>query len=229
MEFFDTSTPFIIIHQKAEPTEKETQLTFPLDEFPTKINAKHIDDFLLDTIMNARVGSPSQRFLRYYQVLEYITFYFIKSDMQRKLFRIISSPDSLNNPSKLANIVLDVLSEDKASDEQKMVSMFKEILEPSIIWKYIDNNRTLFCEELSFDGGFTTKSLCLEHWKEEDFLSSWIPKLPDALRQMRNALVHGREARMSRVISSSRANEMKMRRYVRLIHLIALQAVAYSN
>lgn len=227
MELFDTRTPTIIFHYKSPENERIKQLRFPFDNFPSEIRAISTDNFLLQTMESARIGFPSQRFIRYYQVLEYVTFYFIKGDIQRRLTRAISAPDAFNNPTKLVNYAIDVLSEDKISDNEKFTHMINELVDPQIIWSYIENNRDLFCCDTEFDGGFVFSSICRPNWTIDDFKSSWIPKLPDSLRRMRNALVHGREARTSRVITGTRENEEKISRYLGIMHLLALQCAAY--
>jgi hypothetical protein len=80
-----------------------------------------------------------------------------------------------------------------------------------------------------FDGGFRLPPLIKDDWKKEDFFTAWTPKLPDALRKIRNALVHSREARMVNVIAPTRKNYHLLRPWIQPLQIIAYHTLVYRE
>ncbi|RXG21154.1 hypothetical protein [Leeuwenhoekiella aequorea] len=99
MSYFDRETPAIQI--LSSPYDRET-FNLPcyslFDTFPSSINATDIDSILLDIISVANNNSdPRLRFIFYYQILEYASYYFLKSDIKDKLNYILRDLMFLSN------------------------------------------------------------------------------------------------------------------------------------
>jgi len=115
------------------------------------------------------------------------------------------------------------------SDEAKIIALIDRVSDPQEIWNEIEPHIKLFSTETQFDGGFHLAPLVKAEWKKEDFIAAWMPKLPDSLRKIRNALVHSREARMVNVIAPTRMNYITLRPWIEPLRLIAYHTMLYRE
>ena len=203
MHYFDTETPLILIHETATPMPETPRPRFLLDNFPERIVIRQLESHLLslwETVRRAP-GDPRHVFLYCYQIIEFASFYYLKDDQSQQLRRILVAPETATRPDDGIRQVLDVVAEFKARDEERVVAVVRQFVDPVVIWKEIELCGAYFSAEMPFEGGFRLPPLIKSDWTLEDFKLAWLPKLPDALRQIRNALVHSRESRMVSVIT----------------------------
>jgi len=97
------------------------------------------------------------------------------------------------------------------------------MVDPKEIWKELQPYKDYFSADVVFDGGFSLPALIKADWEVGDFVAAWTPKFPDALRKIRNALVHAREMRMVNVISPTKANYDRLRPWIAPLSLAAMQ------
>ena len=229
MQYYDRQTPSILIHSPNCLLEEPfKQLQFISPDFPAKIASNLKDSFLLDLALAAHQAETRLQFLYYYQVLEYAAFYFLDYEVRNKLLKIIATPDIHSDPEKYLSRLFDAMTDIKQSDEAKIVKVVETLCLPEIIWKEIENNLPFFSKRQEFAGGFVIEPFISENITLETFTNMWIPKTPDSLRKIRNALVHSRENRQGLLISPSRENDLKIRPWTSLIRRIAEQIIIYA-
>lgn len=228
MFYFDRETPQIIIH-RPEDIAADFKETVQENVFPTSIIGSEIDTYMLDLWSGASGASGRLAFLYYYQMLEYAAFYFIEDQVKLRVEKILRQPNILSSIDTCLAQVVDEIVDYKLSDEAKLTAVIKRTVDPNKIWEVIEQYKSTFLESQSFDGGFTIEPFIKENWKADDFATLWIPKLPDKLRHIRNALVHSRESRMGQVIAPTRANSARIMPWVKVIEEIACQVAIYRN
>jgi hypothetical protein len=231
MFYFDRQSPRISLHEESLPRAQRQKLNrYPFGPFPKTIAATSLDPYLLalwDTATTA--PDPIRRFLYSYQILEYGAFYFVRDDMTRAVRRLLAAPDLTDRLDEVSRQVLDLIADDKASDEAKLVSLVQQTVDPAYIWSEIEPRAELFAESTVFEGGLTLPALIKQGWSLDDFKTAWIPKLPDALRRLRNGVVHAREQRQSKCVMPSRTNQALMLPWSAVALATANQVVVYAR
>lgn len=230
MLYYDTESPWIFIHPVvSEEVAPVKQLQFIETHFPTKISTCCQDPFLLDLAMAAHMETGRLSFVYYYQVLEYAAFYYVHSDVRKEMLRVIASPDIHANPDRYITKLLDAMGDIRQSDEAKLNKIVEIRCSPEIVWKELQQNLPYFSKRQVFEGGFVVEPFISEDMTLESFSTMWVPKMPDTLRKIRNALVHGRENRLGASISPTEANEIKIRPWVPVIRRIAQQVIIFGG
>ena len=231
MYYFDRETPRILIHDEAlQKAEMPEALRFPFDAFPATIRGLPVDRNLLGLWESAVDASDIyRRFLYYYQILEYAAFYYLDDKSLKQVKKILASPQCVVGIDESARQVMDLMIDSKLSDEAKIVAMINQMVDPKELWKELLPYKNYFSSEMKFDGGFCLPPLIKSDWEVDDFLAAWTPKFPDALRKIRNALVHAREARMVNIISPSNANYDRLRPWIAPLALASMQAMIFRD
>jgi hypothetical protein len=162
-------------------------------------------------------------------MLEYAAFYYLSEGATQTVRRILAAPEFSIQPEFGIRQILDALADFKASDEDKIVAVIKQVSDPSVLWKVIETNMSAFSVENTFEGDFSLPPLVKKEWVLEDFRISWHPNLGHSLRKLRNALIHGRESRTARVVLPTRANYARVQPWRELLYTIAAQTVLYET
>jgi len=230
MLYYDRNSPFIIIHSiERELPERPKQLELLEPTFPSNIISRRKDQFLLDLAFTGFKVVPRLQFLYYYQILEYSAFYYIDSEIKREILKVISTPDVVSNPDKYIPRIMDKVSESSQLEEAKIDRIVQIACDPNVIWEEVRQNRPYFLNGQEFDGGFAIDPFISEDITSDGFAAMWHPKTMKTLRNIRNALVHGRERRVSLIISPTRENDLKLMPWISIIRRIAEQVIIYSD
>ena len=230
MSYFDKDTPVILIHEEAVASNKADALhPSPIGYFPETLSGQDIDQHLLILWESARIGDPFLRFIHYYQILEYAGFYYVKDQVRREVERAIAAPDAMARPEKVAEQVLDAISEEKRTDEQKINAMIEECVDLQEMWDVLDGSLADFSKEVKLDGGFILPALVSASTGREDFVQSWNRQFPGALHRVRNALVHARESRQSTMIAPTTANHARLFPWLLPLSQTAARVMLYSR
>ncbi|TGK08993.1 hypothetical protein EHO60_13290 [Leptospira fletcheri] len=229
MSYYDRKAPNIIIHPDRDNSGKPNpQLQLIDQRFPSRIQAQSKDPFLIDLALSARESGIRLKYLYSYQILEYAAFYFLEEDVKRKVTMLLKSPVLLSKTEEICRNILDAITDIKQNDEAKINKVVETFTDPEIIWKEIQENIDFFSNPTEFDGGFRLSPLISSNTTIEAFKSTWIPKVPDTLRKIRNALVHGRESRLGLIIAPGTKNNLKLRPWVPLIQRISEQVIIFN-
>ena len=87
-----------------------------------------------------------------------------------------------------------------------------------------------FDRETVFDGGFTLRPLVAKSTGgEHEFLNSGIERVAATIRDIRNALSHGREQKSRDVILPTSGNFEKLRPWVALVQVAAQEVMVYRH
>jgi len=227
MGCFDRETPLIAIHQDPLPARPEKPTRYPLGPFPDTVSGQQIDSNLLGLWDTARSGDPLRRFLYYYQILEYASFYYMREDTLLKLRKIMLTPDLLSRLDETSAQMLDALVEHRMTDEQKLAKTVYRCVDPELVWNEIEPNLSFFSADVTFDGGFVLPGLLKRDATRADFCHHWNPIFVDALRKLRNALVHARESRMTGVIAPTYRNRVLVGYWLYPLSVTAMQVMLY--
>ncbi|MGB8128274.1 MAG: hypothetical protein WCG81_00620 [Candidatus Angelobacter sp.] len=228
MYYFHRVSPLIDIYEESTPQDPYWLAPYPLGSFPEIIAGKKIDPYLLRVWHSTVSVDPLRKFLYNYQIVEYAAFYYIQDTVLQSVRKIIQSPEAPSRIAEAVRAIVESVTESRMDDEAKLPIVIKQLTCVDDLWKEIAPRQDFFSRELIFDGGFSLPPLIKADWTVEDFKTAWIPKYPDSLRKIRNALVHAREARMAKSIAPTLANMTKLRPWAALIAATAMQVVLYG-
>lgn len=230
MSYYDSSSPTINVHSpQGENIRTQPQTWFLFEKFPDKIVSRAVDINLLHFWQASRVGDPAKRFLYNYQILEYAAFYQLEDAVSKGIKKLLAAPDASSNSEKVVLSIMETLGESKLSDPQKLQWLFRRVVDCKLIWRELCLNKEAFTKATVFDGGFRVAPIIKDGWNIDDFETNWCAFLPDTLRSIRNALSHGRESRMSSVITPTSANFQKLQSWVPIVDVAAREVMVYRE
>ena len=231
MYYFDRKTPRILIHEASHAApSKSIARRYPFGAFPPRLDGRQLDPYLLLLWHGALSAHDAVRaYLYNYQVLEYCAFYYLSTKALQAVRRIIAAPDLAARADVATRALLDRIVEDRLGDDAKIQAVIEESVEPRILWYEIETQMEVFTVPTTFEGGFTLPPLVKEGWTVEDFKTAWIPKVPDQLRKLRNALVHSREQRMAACIAPTPGNHILLKPWASLATAISMQVITYTS
>jgi hypothetical protein len=225
MRLFDRESPVIDIFDSTELPATLPRSRYPYGDFPSTIVSKRLDNYMVQVWQTADNRHPLTMFLYSYQILEYASFYYVPEELVDEIRRVISSPSMPGRSEEVARSLLELVVDMRLGDEQKIVKVVEKYVDVEMAWSVIETYFDSFAQECRFDGGFLVPPLVRKEWQLADFKSAWIPKLPDALRRIRNGLVHAREARANNSIAPTAHNYRKLYPWAALIHEVAAQVI----
>jgi len=229
--YFDRRTPIIIIHETpiiSAATEQPIQ--FPFGDFPKTISGKSIDPYLL-SLWESSVNTSDtfRKFLYSFQIIEYAAFYYLREDLSRNIKRVLNSPDLPCKLDSATKQILDIMVDEKTTDEAKFNIVVQNNIDHEIVWNELQSKLPFFTNATEFEGGCNIPALIQSNWTCEIFEKSWLPKLPDSLRKIRNGLVHSRELRQAKCILPTNKNNHLLRPWTALMSVMANQIIIHGN
>jgi hypothetical protein len=230
LRYFDRRSPLIDTHELLESGRRVTPMVrYPRGAFPSSIRSRNIDPFLIDLSEIAWSGDPLTRFLYSYQILEYISFYYMQEATALRLRMILARPDLPSDVGHAAREIFDAVTESKIDDDAKMQAIIRQLVPPDALWAQVEPELDFFSAETRFEGGFSLQAWLKRDWTVEDFNVGWMPSFHYTIRNLRNALVHAREARMSRSIAPTEENYLKLVPWAHLVRIAASEAITNSE
>ncbi len=197
VRYFDRDGPTIVVHdvpldvtQGNSGNSKHDRNIYISGGFPSVISARETNPALLRILRAAEnEDSPRVKYLYYYQVTEYCSFYFIDKDVRDDIRKILTRPDIVEAKDTDVGRLIDIISNLKATDKDKLQRVIETRCDPHVVWKELAIKSDYFSSTVDFDGGFSTPPLIPKGCTEESFCAIWLPKLSDVLYKIRNALV----------------------------------------
>jgi hypothetical protein len=195
MGYFDRETPAIQILQKSYKKEIFNLPCYSLqDRFPESLNATDIDTILLDIITVANNSNDNRlSFIFYYQILEYASYYYLKSDIKYRLMTLLKKPDiSFKSEEYSKAIIEEFKNHFKNNDDKaKLDILISEHITLNDIKIELENNIEYFSKKIYFEGGFSIAPIM----KNEITGISQLPEntlksIKDNIINIRNCLVH---------------------------------------
>jgi hypothetical protein len=233
MKYFDRSTPTILIYN---PDKEKEIYTMPChtdkQQFPEIINSKKIDPVILD-LMHVALETSNIRlkYLFYYQILEYCSYYHLNDELKRKLNNIVKNPDVMNNSTHYSRVIIEEFKNyfKTNDDKQKLEKLIIDFCEYDDIKLEIKGNHKYFAQDLIFEGGFKISALIKNEEEAESPSKDIMKTIVDKIDKIRNVLVHIRESRENKVILPTQKNNHQLIPYLFLIRRISeIIAIKYE-
>ena len=230
MAYYDRKSPIILTHSpQLENIISQKQTRFIADQYPNQINYRKIDDNLLHYWRASRDGDPPRRFLYSFRIIEYASFYFLEASVRNSIKQALASPNALDDLNLMTERVLGAVQEAKLQDSQKFEAVLKETVKPHVLWDEISQNLDSFSTKTEFDGGFVIEPMVGPDWDKEIFSVKGIPIFSGTIRNIRNALSHGRDQRTSKVIMPTSHNFVRLQPWASLLGVAAAEVIVYCN
>jgi hypothetical protein len=225
MNYYDRKTPHIVIHEKEEMEEFGLPCNYVKNKkIPQEIIFTNINSVLMDLFHIAKdTDNIRQKFIFYYQVLEYCAYYYLNDELKRNLTNMIKTPDLLNNPNKYTSLLIENFKDHfkQNDDSQKLEKLLNDYCTCDTIKNEIECNKDYFSKDLAFEGGFKIDSLISETENLDNRPKGIIKRIKENIDKIRNVLVHIRESRENKVILPTSKNNALLIPYLYLIQRIA--------
>lgn len=231
--FYDRKSPSIVIF-----SEKNTDADFSefchneANGFPKHINSVNVEPVILDLFQIAsETKNVRLKYIFYYQVLEYCSYYYLNEGLQRKLNNLVKNPDIINNSNHYSKVLVEEFKNYfKANDDkQKMEKLICDHVSYSDLENEIVMNHAYFSKDIVFDGGFKISALINNENEAKNPHKDIIKSIIDRIDKIRNVLVHIRESRENKVILPTKKNNHLLVPYLFLARRLAeIVAIKYN-
>lgn len=225
MKFYHRRSPAILIFSEKQEKDEFNEYCHTIENgFPEHINSIQIEPVILD-LFHIATETPNIRmkYIFYYQVLEYCSYYYLNEDLKRKLNNVVKNPDIINNSNHYSKILVEEFKNYfKANDDrQKLEKLINNYVSYSDIQEEIIANYEYFSTDLEFEGGFKITALIKGEEDAKDPHKDILKSIVDRVDKIRNVLVHIRESRENKVILPTRKNNHLLIPYLFLVRRIA--------
>lgn len=227
MSYFDDKTAKIIVHPTPEVSTVKPQERYISGRFPSQIKGRVIDPNVLHFWQAAHgADDQSKSFLYYYRLVEYASTTYIDKAARATVRRLLSQPDVLDDLHNLTEQLVLAAQTSKQEDEQRIRYLLDDTVDKEQVWREIEKNKDVFSKETRFEGGFKLESLISGQQKPDQFD---IGKFAKHIKDIRNALSHGRDIRTQMVIIPTQRNFDLLQPWVTLMCVIAGQVVLFKG
>lgn len=225
LDFYDRKSPWILIYEQDREAETYNLPCYSNgDEFPSTLNTREIDPVLVDLFGVAKMTSNSRlKFLFYFQVLEYCSYYHLTEEFKKKLTNIIKRPDLLVNSSYYGKLITEEFKDNfKMNDDSvKLEKLIVEYVVFDDIKMEIQDNAEYFKKDIVFDGGFVIGGLISNIEELNSPPKQILKTIKTNIEKIRNVLVHIRESRENKIILPTKRNTNLLLPYLHLVKRIA--------
>lgn len=229
MQTYDRRTPQIIIREtESNADSRVPPIRYIKDCFPSTFILRNYDDTLLRLVEVAGQSTPRQAILYYYQVFEYVAYYYTDFKTRNSLIKLLKDPCIISYCEEKIDVFIDLLTDinnTNNNDETKIRKVIEDKCDSQEIWKEIENDKDFFTRDHTFEGGFKSSALIATGCDYENWKAMWHPKLIDCLMKIRNCIVHAREKRENKVISPTNKNNVILSHYVPIMERMARQLI----
>jgi hypothetical protein len=230
MTYYDTRSPMVVVHSSAAENEAaRPQTRYINGQFRSQITGREIDDNLLHFWLAARTGDAARRFLYYYRIIEYASFFYLQDNAKTAIRRILSAPNALDELDAITERVVSALSVSSLDEYKRFESVIRDCVDSDLLWNEISVNLSAFASDIAFDGGFKLPALIKVGWRGEDFVTNGVGAFVRYIRDARNALSHGRDQRTASVIVPTLSNFRRLQPWVSLIAVASGQVIVYRH
>jgi hypothetical protein len=227
MTYFDYMSPYILIHQSTDIEHEIEASRYPHGSFPSTINARPLNDTLKRFWFAGKTGDESKRFTYMYRIIEYAAHYYIQNEIRTELKKTLTCPLFDPNSNETIEKIVSNVFLYKADEFARYDMIFKSCVRNEALWPAIESNIDYFCQAIEFDGGFSVPALLAKKCRKEDFLVS--SSLPKQLRDIRNALSHGRDQKTGTVITPTQRNSKLLQPWLPVITAAAGEVILFHD
>jgi len=229
LKYFDSQSPTVRIHEPNATKSYSERGRYLEGEFPSSINGKALNPTLMSFWLAAGHGDASRRFLYYFRIIEYVAFYHLDAQARTKMARLLSIPNPSGNAGFLTEKATEIIREaTKPDDYARFKATILDLVMPHHIEREAAVNPEYFSTEQIFDGGFKLKPFFSDK-KNSTIGPHGLDTFVTMLRDIRNALSHGRDQKSGQVILPTSANFNTLKPWVDLIATAAAEVVLYER
>jgi hypothetical protein len=229
LSYFDARSPVVLIHTPPYPTTTVKPTRYTADKFPERITANETDPTLLYLWREAMFGEPAQRFLYYYRIIEYSAVAYLDSSARAALRVALALPNALDDLSAVTESVVAAVQRMKTDEFGRYEMLLKEVVPPKLLWRELNLNIGTFTTDTKFEGGFVVSALFSEGRTEATFTTQDIVTFAKAIRDIRNALSHGRDQKTGTTIMPTTHNSARLQPWIGPIRVAASQVILYKG
>lgn len=225
MSFYDIKTPRVLIHDDDITSSVSANVRYRSTSFPAVIEAIPLDENILSFWRGAFQGNELLKFMLYFRIIEYTSLSYANEKVRRKVLRLISKPNFRADLTGSAAEVLELFnaSDNKVvEDFQRFTFTVAECVDPKVLWKEIEANKDVFAKDFICDGGFCIKALVASGASYADFSKPTnLEQFARQLREIRNALSHGKDFPRDGVFRPTKRNLAALRPWAILAEIAA--------
>lgn len=229
LTYYDNDSPSVLIHSLDEDKTPHPRCRYVADTFPKNISAQKLDTNLISFWLAAETGDPARRFQYYYRIIEYASFFYLEGSAKQAVKKILSSPNAIDDIASVTEKLMAAFQMSKLDEYARFAQIIQDTVDPKLLWKEIKGNQDAFSKEFKFDGGFVLKPLVANTTKESTFLPKGLETFTKTIRDIRNALSHGRDQKTGTVITPTSRNLKALQPWVHLIASAAGEVVLYKD
>lgn len=229
MRYFDALSPQVVIHEPNEATPFAKRSRYVDKSFPPKITAKALDPTLTSfRSAGSREKDSARRFLYLYRLIEYVSFFYMDDAARGTIRRILSGPNTSGNIRAVTDKVVEVVRESKGDEYSRFKAVILDLVDDKHIFREVSASREYFSNSHDFDGGFKLKAL-LANTDAKSLGDHGMDNFVTTLKDIRNALSHGRDQKSGQVILPTLANLKRLQPWANLIATAAAEVVLYEG
>lgn len=227
--YYDNRSPTVLIHNVRDNLGLKPRPRYVVERYPNTINTRTLDDTLLNFWDAAQVGDPARRFLYYYRIIEYASFFYLDLSARAAVKKILAAPNVLDDVSSMTEKVISAIGESKLDEYQRFGAVIRDNVNISVLWRELFANFDFYAKPTNFDGGFVLQGIVGPNCQQEDFEPRGHEVFTKAIRDIRNALSHGRDQKTGMVITPTVKNLNLLQPWVNLIAAAAGEVVLYKD
>lgn len=225
VRYFNRKNPQIIIHEtKTEKTKFQIPCLTNEHKFPEIITFNNLDPILLDMFQIASESNNVRlKYLFYFQILEYCSYYHLNEELSKQLKEIIRRPDLLNRSFEYSKLITDQFKDHfkHNDDSTKLEKTIIDYCTFDDIKGELRINLEFFTKPLEFDGGFSIEAILNDETCIEKPPKQIMRTIKNNIEKIRNVLVHLRESRENKVILPTSKNNNLLIPYLYLVRRMA--------
>jgi hypothetical protein len=229
MTYYDRETPRVLIHKVGPKEADSTRPRFVKDEFPKELVAGDIDPSVASFWLGAfDTRDPAMKFLLHYRLIESLSMSHMKSEQRKDLIGILRRPHLISSTEGAAAEIAGLFS-GQARETDRLKNFIDETVSIETAWAVLEMNKSDFCKDSVFDGGYKVKAVLNEGSTLETWTKSGPISLVDRLRAIRNCLAHGQDEGTRGVIHTTQHNNIVLMPWVNLIETFAAESMLYAR
>src|SRR5262249_12476240 len=153
---------------------------------------------------------------------------YLDSAARSALRMALALPNALDDLTALTESVIAAVQKTKMEEISRYDAMLKDLLDPKLLWRELNTNPSAFTADVQFDGGFKMSALIAAGRTEDNFTGQDVFVFGRAIRDMRNALSHGREQKSGMTISPTITNSHLLQPWIGPVRMAASQVILYK-
>jgi len=163
------------------------------------------------------------KFIFYFQILEYASYYYLDSKIQKKILQTFKNPSIYDKPEDFSKSIIEELKDhfSQKDDSSKLEKTITENVSINDIKNEITANKEFFSQDLEFEGGLKINKILKDANSADNLKEDDLVLIKKNIEKIRNVLVHLRESRENKVILPSPANNNKLLPYLYILRRIA--------